>query len=107
INNASSENRAGKNFPINLMKTLLIISLCSVTLALTSFAQAPSQPQNAPPPVRPPAPPAANAQAPAVPPAPAATAAVTHPVAPAPTAPGAPLITGTTPATTVGPVSSP
>ena len=29
----------GKNFPINPMKTLLIASLCSVTLVLTSFGQ--------------------------------------------------------------------
>ena len=93
------------------MKTLLLVSLCSVTLALTSFGQAPPAPPNAPPPARPPIPPAANAQAPAVPPAPAATTAVTNPVAPAPTAPGAPPVTGTTPvaptAPGVSPVSSP
>jgi biopolymer transport protein ExbB len=33
--------RAGKNFPINPMKTLLIASLYSVTLVLTSFGQPP------------------------------------------------------------------
>jgi biopolymer transport protein ExbB len=49
----------GKNFPINLMKTLLIASLCSVTLALTSFGQAPPPP----PPVTAPANPAGTAPA--------------------------------------------
>ena len=38
-----------KNFPINPMKTLLIASLCSVTLALNSFGQDPPPPP--PPPV--------------------------------------------------------
>jgi biopolymer transport protein ExbB len=88
------------------MKTLLLVSLCSVTLALTSFGQAPPAPPNAPPPARPPVPPATNAQNPAVPPAPAATTAVTNPVAPAPTVAGAPPITGTTVAP-VAPGSSP
>jgi biopolymer transport protein ExbB len=91
------------------MKTLLLVSLCSVTLALTSFGQAPPQPQNQPPTVRPPVPPAANAQNP-VAPVPAATTAVTNPVAPAPTVAGAPPVTGTTPATTapgLTPASSP
>jgi len=101
------------------MKTLLLVSLCSVTLVLTSFGQAPSQPQNVPPPARPPAPPAPAlnptvpaAQNPAVPP-PAATAPVTNPVVQPPTTPGAPPVTGTTPVTTPGmtpgmtPASSP
>ncbi|MEY2498588.1 MAG: biopolymer transport protein ExbB [Verrucomicrobiota bacterium] len=71
------------------MKTLLIVSLCSVTLALTSFGQAPPAPPNAPPPARPPVPPATNAQNPAVaPPAPAGTAPVTNQVPPPPTSPG-------------------
>ena len=42
-----------KNFPINPMKTLLIASLCSVTLVLNSFGQPPP-----PPPVTAPANPA-------------------------------------------------
>jgi biopolymer transport protein ExbB len=59
------------------MKTLLTISLCSLSLALTSLAQAPAAPQTSP-----------AAGAPAA--APAAPAAVTSPGAAAATSPGAP-----------------
>ena len=38
------EIRARESFPINPMKTLLIASLCSVTLVLTSFGQPPPPP---------------------------------------------------------------
>lgn len=90
------------------MKTLLIASLCSITLALTSFGQAPPAP-NAPPTTRSPGAPPTTAMSPAaVNPATApATAPVTTPAAPpvtamspAATAPGISPITGTTPATT-------
>ena len=72
--------RAGRNFPINPMKTLLIASLCSVTLVLTSFGQ--------PPP--PPPPPATNP----------AGAPPTAPVtAMSPAAPGISPVPGMTPVT--------
>jgi biopolymer transport protein ExbB len=76
------------------MKTLLIASLCSVTIALTSFGQAP-----------PPPPPAATAPpkgpvAPAVPPPPVSNPATSPATNPAATAPGLSPAIGTTPATT-------
>lgn len=77
----SSESVLGTTL-INPMKTLLIASLCTFTLALTSFGQAPSAPPT-------------TATSPATAPAnPAATAPVTAPV----TTPAAP---GTTPAAPV------
>jgi biopolymer transport protein ExbB len=85
------------------MKTLLIACLCSITLALTSFGQAPPPPPAAgsSPVNRPGAPAAANQ----VPPAPA-TNVPSNPGAPAtainPAVPAASLAPGMTPATAVG-----
>ena len=81
------------------MKTLLIASLCSVTLALTSFGQAPPPP-NAPPANRPPGAPPTTAMSPA---AMAPTNPAVPPVtgmSPAATAPGISPVPGMTPATT-------
>ena len=87
------------------MKTLLIASLCSVTLVLTSFGQPP--PPNAPPTTRPPGAPPTTATSPAAPAVNPATAPITSPpippvtgTSPAATAPGISPIAGTTPATT-------
>ena len=60
--NPHRNSRREINFPINPMKTLLIASLCSVTLALTSFGQPPPPP----PPVTAPASPSAAVATPAV-----------------------------------------
>ena len=92
------------------MKTLLIASLCSITLALTSFGQPP--PATAPPTNRPPGAPPTTATSPAavnpvtapvttpaIPPAPGASVTGTNPVAPAATAPGISPVAGTSPAT--------
>jgi biopolymer transport protein ExbB len=80
-----------RNFPINLMKTLLIASLCSVTLVLTSFGQ--------PPPGMSPANPATTL--------PSAPATMTSPAAPAmsPAAGMTPAAPAMSPATTIPSVS--
>ncbi len=79
------------------MKTLLIASLCSVTIALTSFGQAPPPPAASVPPRAPVVPPSSNpVTSPATNPAITAPAAVTSPAS---TAPGLSPVAGTTPAT--------
>ncbi len=82
-----------RNFPINLMKTLLIASLCSVTLMLTSFGQPPPPPGTSP---------ANPAGAP-----PTAPATMTSPAAPAisPAAGMTPVTAAMSPATTTASVS--
>lgn len=104
------EIRARESFPINPMKTLLIASLCSVTLALTSFGQTPPPaPPNAPPTtVRSPgAPPTTGispaaispAMSPAVSPVIASSPGASVPgISPAASVPGISPITGTPPA---------
>src|SRR4051812_47776044 len=60
------------NFPINSMKTTLIASLFSVTIALSSFGQ--PSPANQPPPNKPPVAPPTTATSPATAPANTTTA---------------------------------
>ena len=88
------------------MKKTLIVSLCSVTLALAAFAQAPS----APPATNPGAPsPADIAASPAVPAAPETTTApatTTAPGAPEAAAPGTTVVPAVPPAPGTAPVTA-
>src|SRR4051794_27892954 len=91
--------RGRDNTLINPMKTLLIASLFSVTLALTSFGQPP--PPTAPATSRPPGPPPTTAISPATAPvtAPAMSPATAPVTATSPAIPGTtPAVPGTTPA---------
>lgn len=89
------------------MKTLLIASLCTVTLALTSFGQT-TTPPTAPPTTTSPAAaisPAVPLTTPAAPAVPGATVSGMTPVVP-PATPGVSPITDTTPATAISPVTT-
>jgi biopolymer transport protein ExbB len=98
-------NRGRDNTEINPMKTLLIASLCTVTLALTSFGQTPPATSPA---AKPPGAPPTTATSPATAPVnPAATAPVTAPVT-SPAVPGtSPAMPGTTPAVAMSPGANP
>src|SRR5688572_17378279 len=104
----NSSIRARENFPINPMKKLLIASLCSVTLALTSFGQTSPPPTTTSPAAVNPAVPATTPAAPAVP---GATVTGTSPVVPPATTGVSPVTgispaAGTTPATAISPATT-
>src|SRR5262245_26660652 len=91
--------------PANMKKTL-IVSLCSVTLALAAFAQAPSAPPATNPGAASPADIGASPAVPAAPGTTTAPATTTAPGAPEAAAPGSTVAPAVPPATGTAPVAA-